>query len=75
MAAKDVLDAVKAAQLYIGCSGQVRITDEQRLYNRMTKKIEAVAKKRDMSVQDAHDQIVSQARKLGGICPTPGKDI
>ncbi len=75
MATKDIESAVRAAQLYIGCGTTTRIADQQRLYNRMTTKIAAVAKRRKMDTLDAHDQIVKEAKRRGGICPLPGKDL
>lgn len=73
--AKDIEAAVRAAQLYIGCDQRTLIKDQQRLYRAMTRKIEAVAKKRGMDPLSAHEQIVAAARKRGGICPVPGKDV
>lgn len=73
--ASDVLAAVHAARLYIGCEGRLAIHDQQKLYNRMTKRIDAVARKRGMDRTSAHDQIVDAAKRLGGICPIPGRDI
>jgi len=76
MAAKDIEAAVHAAQLYIGCSGlHMRVRDEQKLYTRMNKRIDSVAKKRGMDSHEAYRQIMNEAQRRGGVCPVPGKDI
>lgn len=76
VAAKDVEAAVRAWQLYIGRgAGTCRISDEQKLYNRAQRAIAKVAKKRNMDVYEAERQITNEARRRGGICPLPGKDI
>lgn len=73
--AKDVAVAVHAARLYIGCEGRLKIRDQQRLYTRMKAKIAIIAKRRGMDEGDAYRQVTGEARRLGGICPLPGKDI
>ena len=73
--AKDIEDAVHAAQLYIGKGLSLRISDEQKLYNRMNKKIASAAKRRGMDEGDAYQQIMAEAKRRGGITPMPGKDI
>lgn len=73
--AKDIEAAVKAAQLYAGCGAVVRIRDAQKLYNRLQKAVEKVAKARGMDFLNAHEQITAEASRRGPICPTPGKDI
>lgn len=74
--AKDVEEAIKAAQLYHGSArAQMRIKDEQKLYDRMQRKIDAVAKRRGIDRNEAYEQITSAARSRGGITPIPGKDV
>ena len=73
--AKDVEAAVRAAQLYHGALGKLRIRDEQRLYESMTRKIDAVARRRQMDRDTAYRQIADEARRRGPITPMPGKDI
>jgi len=73
--AKDIEDAVRAAQLYIGKGLSMRITDEQKLYDRMHRKINAVARRRGIDANDAYQQIMGEAKRRGGITPMPGKDI
>ena len=75
MAAKDIEAAVHAARLYIGKGLCMRITDEQKLYARMNKKIASVAKRRSMDEGEAYRQIMGEAKRRGGVCPLPGKDI
>lgn len=75
MAAKDVEAAVRAAQLYGGCDGKINVRDAQKLYDRMNKKIAAVARKRGMAFNDASRQITEAAKQRGLICPIPGRDI
>ena len=72
MAAKDIEAAVYAAQLYIGKGLRIRFTDELKLYNRMNKKIAAVAKRRGIDEADAHRQIMGEAKRRGAIMPMPG---
>ena len=74
--AKDVEEAVKAAQLYHGSAREhMRIKDEQKLYDRMQRKIDAVARRRGIDRNAAYEQIVGEAKRRGGITPVPGKDI
>ena len=73
--AKDLEAAVHAAQLYIGKGLTMRITDEQKLYNAMNRKIAAVAKHRGMDEAEAYRQIMGEAKRRGGITAMPGKDI
>lgn len=75
MAAKDIEAAVRAWQLYIGKGLTCRIRDEQKLYQRAVKLTEKVATKRNMDPHEAERQITAEARRRGGICPMPGKDI
>jgi hypothetical protein len=67
--------AVDAMRLYKGSMGKTRIRDQQKLYNRAIKKIEAIAKKAGMDFEDAFDQISAIADKRGPVVPVPGKDI
>lgn len=73
--AKDIEAAVMAARLYIGKGLTMRISDEQKLYRRMNSKIAAVARRRGMDESDAYRQIMSEAKRRGGILASPGKDI
>lgn len=75
MAAKDIEAAVRAWQLYMGKGLTCRIRDEQKLYRRAQAATARVAKKRGMDVYEAERQITAEARRRGGICPMPGKDI
>lgn len=72
---RDIEAAIAAAQRYIGCDGKVNIRDQQRLYDRMMAKIDSVVKKRSLDRQQAHETIVGEAKKRGGVCPIPGKDM
>ena len=65
--------AVKAAQLYCGSTG-AHILDQQKLYKRLRRDVESVAKKSGMDTHSAHDQIVAEAKKRGCIRAVPGKD-
>lgn len=73
--AKDIEAAVRAAQLYIGKGLTMRITDEQKLYSSMNRKIASVAKRRNMDEAVAYQQIMGEAKRRGGIQAIPGKDI
>lgn len=73
--AKDIEVAVRAAQLYIGKGLSMRITDEQKLYNSMNRKIANVAKRRGLDEGEAYRQIMGEAKRRGAIMPLPGKDI
>jgi len=66
--------AVKAARLYQSSSG-CRLRDQQKLYASMMRKCRAVAKARDMSENDAFEQIAREAERQGALIPMPGKDI
>jgi CO/xanthine dehydrogenase Mo-binding subunit len=74
-AAKDIEGAVYAAQLYIGKGLTMRITDEQKLYKSMHRKIASVAKRLGMDEADAYRQITAEAKRRGGLLALPGKDI
>jgi hypothetical protein len=67
--------AVKAAQVYIGCEGQVRVRDEQKLYTQMRKAITRVADHYAIAEHDAAHQVTEEAKRRGPICPIPGKDV
>lgn len=67
--------AVHAAQLYIGKGLRMRITDEQKLYASMNRKIAAVAKRLGMDEAEAYRQILAEAKRRGGLVALPGKDI
>ena len=73
--AKDIEAAVHAAQLYIGKGLRMRITDEQKLYASMNRKIAAVAKRLGMDEAEAYRQILAEAKRRGGLMALPGKDI
>lgn len=73
--AKDVEAAVHAARLYHGSLDGTRIRDAQKLYERMVRKIDAVAKRRKIDRDSAYRQIADEARRRGAITPVPGKDI
>lgn len=73
--AKDIEAAVRAAQLYIGKGLSMRISDEQKLYNSMNRKIAIVAKRRGLDEGNAYQQIMGEAKRRGAITPMPGKDI
>jgi hypothetical protein len=74
-AAKDIERAVYAAQLYIGKGLRMRLSDEQKLFASMNRKIAAVAKRLGMDDGNAYQQIVGEAKRRGGILAMPGKDI
>ena len=74
MAAKDLEKAVHYAQLYAGCLGNTSIKDAQRLYTRMIRSANAVAKRRGMSANDVLQQIAGEAARRGPKCPRPAKD-
>ena len=73
--AKDIEGAVYAARLYIGKGLTMRITDEQRLYRNMHRKIASVAKRLGMEEPEAYRQIIAEAKRRGGLLALPGKDI
>lgn len=73
--AKDIEAAVRAAQLYIGKGLSMRISDEQKLYASMNRKIANVAKRRGLDEANAYRQIMGEAKRRGGITAMPGKDI
>lgn len=73
--AKDIEAAVYAARLYIGKGLTMRITDEQKLYRSMNRKIALVAKRRGLDEANAYQQIMGEAKRRGGILAMPGKDI
>jgi hypothetical protein len=71
--AADIEKAVIATQLYMGSEGlSVRIQD--RFYQRMQRAIQSLAKKRELTLQHAHDEITREAARRGQIRPKPGKD-
>lgn len=63
--------AVKAARLYHGSSGCL-VRDQQKLYTRMRRALDAVTQKYG---DDAERQILGEAKRLGAILPVPGKDV
>lgn len=64
--------AVKATRLYYGSAGTVDIRHQQRLYQSMRKKIDALSK---VVGQDVTQQISDEATKRGSLVPQPGRDI
>lgn len=73
--AKDIEAAVRAARLYIGKGLTMRFADEKKLYRSMNAKIAAVAKRRGMDDAAAYQQIMTEAKRRGGILAMPGMDI
>jgi hypothetical protein len=67
--------AVKATRLYLGSMTTTRIRDQQKLYDRMMKAANSIATETGMSLEDVLSQLDSQARRLGAMMPTAGKDI
>ncbi len=67
--------AVKTAQLYNGSLTCTSIRQQQRLYGRLMTQATAIARRAEMGVDDVLTQVTDHARKLGPLCPVPGKDI
>jgi Skp family chaperone for outer membrane proteins len=65
-------NAVKAAQIYQGSSGS-RVRDQDRLYQRMERAVQSLAKKMNMDYNNAFDQITGEAQRRGAITAMPGK--
>jgi len=65
--------AVKAAQLYCGSMG-AHVRYQQKLYVRLQRNVEAVARKAGTDANSAHEQIVAEAKRRGCISAMPGKD-
>jgi hypothetical protein len=72
--ARDIENAVKAARLYAGATA-CDIRQAQRLYDRMRKATDRVAKARNMDPASALEQICAEAARRGAITPMPGKDV
>jgi hypothetical protein len=72
--ARDIESAVHAARLYAGAT-TVGIRQAQRLYDRMRKAVDRVAKARGMDPASALEQICAEATRRGAITPTPGKNV
>lgn len=76
---KLVEDAVEATRLYHG-SGGASVRDQQRLYLRARRRIEAVAERYgramdpSLAVSAAWEEIAKEARARGPRTPMPGKD-
>jgi hypothetical protein len=71
---KDLEAAVKAAQLYHG-STACNVRDAQKLYTRMQKACDRVAKACGNTFENVMQQVGAEASRRGPITPTPGKDI
>ena len=69
--------AVKAAQVYCGSVGRVRLADEQKLYKRMQHAVERVVKASQGGIElwNAEKQIRDEARRRGCRLALPGQDI
>jgi hypothetical protein len=67
--------AVRAMQLYIGSQGYCTVRDQQRLYNRVRKAAERVAREQKVTLSDSWAIISSEARGRGPIRPVLGKDL
>lgn len=68
-------NSVRTMQLYFGSQGTTRITDQQRLYDRVNRQIKALADKLGMDINDVYEQVSNEAQKRGKIVPKPGRDI
>lgn len=66
--------AVYAAQVYAG-SNACNVKDAQRLYNRFQSACRAVAKAKDMAVEDVMSQVGAEASRRGAITPRPGQHL
>jgi len=64
--------AVKAAQIYHGSQG-APLKYQQKLYERMERAAQSVAKKVGMDFNNALDQITQEALRRGNITAMPGK--
>lgn len=65
--------AVTAARLYNGAMG-LPIKTQQRLYTRLNKACERIAKDKGMPFDEVFRQVNDHARVLGAVSPRPGKD-
>ena len=73
---KGTLDkAVKAMQLYLGSLDKTRISDQQKLRNKLDGMINKIAKSTGNDESNIWNQLESEARKRGVTTPIPGKDI
>ena len=73
-ATKLAKEAVELARLILR-PGTIRARSEQRIYDRMMKKIDQIATITGMDSGDVADQIDAQARKMGAKMATPGKNF
>jgi|SRR5688572_7028300 len=64
--------AVELAQLYAG-SMNTNVRDAQKLYTRMMRACEAIARKRDLDLGDVVEQISAEAKRRGPKQPRPGQ--
>jgi hypothetical protein len=73
---KKLESLVKAARLYAGsiASMGMKISTQQKLYNRYMKLASSVAKEKGMDLSDVMNQASNMALTLGPIIPIPGKD-
>lgn len=76
---KLVEKAVLSARLYEG-SARCLMRDQQKLYDRMHRSIEAVThhfqeQGKNVSPTDIESQIIREASRRGPLTPQPGKDI
>jgi len=71
---KDVEKAVDTARAYLG-SEKCHVRAAQRLYDRMNRQIDSVARRYNMDPDDAYRQIIAEAERRGARIPVLGKDI
>lgn len=73
--AKRTLEAaVKDMQTYLGCIGKVQFRDEQRLYQRVQRRVQRIADTAGLDAENTWGQIEGEARKRGVHC-LPGRDL
>ena len=68
-------DIIRSMQLYLGSLDYTRIRDQEKLRNKLDKKLERIAKITGMDISDIWDQTETIAKRRGVIRPQPGKDI
>lgn len=67
-------NAVKVMQLYLGALDRTRLVDQQNLYKKINDLVKKIADTLGMSFEDVWSQIEGEAKKRGKIIPKPGKD-
>lgn len=67
--------AVKPMQLYLGSVDWASVRDQDKLYRRAKRAVDAICKRYGMEVAHCWNQVEAEAKRRGPIRPMPGKDF